>query len=144
MHAVTTFEELILALAIVACCYYVFARKRRQHWPVTNALIQKGAIGELKGDTHNIPTAFMGYTFKVNGLRYAGCFVLFGNNEARVHELYRLLPGSTLQVRYDPSNPNTSFLANYSDAHFLGLVASQSPVRLAQAPASDLRDAIEG
>jgi hypothetical protein len=48
--------------------------------------------------------------------------------------------GTTLQVRYDPSDLSTSFLVNYSDARFEGLIASQSPTLLAAAPAFDLQD----
>lgn len=88
-----------------------------------------------------MPVVFIGYSFKVKGVRYAGYFVVFGN-EASVHDLNRRLPGTTLQVRYDPSDPNTSFLANYSDARFGGFVASQNPRFLAKAPPFDLGDAI--
>jgi len=143
MGLVDTIEASILALAIFACCYYVVARKRRKQWPVTEALIQKGAIGQLDLAEAGVkPAVFMGYSFKVNGVRYAHCFVLFGN-EVPVHDLNRRLPGTPLQVRYNPSDPNTSFLVNYSDARFGGFVASQNPIFLEKAPTFDLRDALD-
>lgn len=142
MDLVTKFEELIFGLAIVACCYYVVVRKRRKQWPVANALIQKGTMGQLDlGEAGTKPAAFMGYSFKANGLCYAYCFVLCGS-EVRIKDLYRRLPGNPVQVRYDPSDPNTSFLVNCHDVLFEGLVASQASTFLAQAPAFDVRDAI--
>jgi hypothetical protein len=142
MNLVTTVTDLFLTVAIVACCYYVIVRKRRKRWPVTDALIQRGAVGEINlgqaGGTHAV---FMGYSFQVNDLRYAGYFVLLGS-EARVHDLHRRLPGTPVQVRYDPSDPSKSFLVNYQDARFEGLVASQAASLLADAPAFDLQDAM--
>lgn len=143
MDLVTQFEELILGIAIVACCYYFVVRRRRKQWPVASAVIQKGAIGQLDlAEAGSFSAAFMGYSFKVNGLRYAGHFVLFVNNDERVRDVHRRLPGAHLQVRYDPHDPNTSFLVNYDDPRFEGLAASQDSVLLANAPAFDLRDAI--
>lgn len=145
-----TFEALVLmlgasvlALAVVAYCYYVVLKTRRKQWPLTDALIQKGAIGQVDlGEAGRKPAVFMGYSFSVNGLRYAGYFVLFAKNEVRVHDLHRRLPGAHLQVRYDPHDPNTSFIVNYTDPRFEGLMASQASTLLANAPAFDLRDAI--
>lgn len=126
----------------MACCSYILFRRRRKEWPVTDALIQKGTIGQVDlGEAGTKPAVFMGYAFKVNGVRYARYFVLFGN-EGRVRDLHRRLRGSPLQVRYDPADPNSSFLVNYHDSRFEGLVASQAPTFLTAAPAFDLRDAI--
>lgn len=147
MHTVTTFQALILifgalilALGVVGCCYYVFVTRRRKQWPVTDALVQKGAIGWLEHVDN--PAVFLGYSFKVNGRRYAGYFVLFVNNDERVQDVYRRLPGTHLKVRYDPHDPNTSFIINHNDPRFEGLAASQDSVLLANAPAFDLRDAV--
>jgi hypothetical protein len=142
MDRTMTVEILLLSLAIVASGYYIVVRKRRNQWPVIDAMIQKGAIGEIDlAEAGKKPAVFLGYSFKVNELRYAHYFILLGNEE-RVHDLHRRLPGTTLQVSYDPSNPSTSFLVNYSDARFEGLIASQSPTLLTQAPAFDLQDSL--
>lgn len=129
-------------LLILTCIYFVVVRNRREHWPVTDASIQRGAIGVVLPGRNSFPAAFMGYAFEVKGVRYANYFVVFGSSESRVHNVHRQLPGALLSVRYDPSDPNTSFLVNYNDGRFGGLTASQDAIFLASAPAFDLQDTL--
>jgi hypothetical protein len=64
------------------------------------------------------------------------------SNEATVQTLHKCLSGASIQIWYNPSDPNTSFLVNYSDFRFEELKATQNPEWLNQAPAFDLQDAI--
>jgi hypothetical protein len=121
---------------------YLLRRYRRNRWPSAEATIQQGAIGKIyfgKGAT--APASFLGYAYNVQGVRYGGYFALYGG-EAIVQKLHKGLAGASIQIRYNPSDPNTSFLLNYSDFRFEGLKATQSPEWLNQAPAFDLQDAI--
>ena len=88
-----------------------------------------------------VPARFVGYAFKVQEQRFGGYFVLIGK-ESALEELPKNLQGCSLQVRYDPSDPTTSLLVDYKDARFGGLLASQDPDWLDQAPAFDLQDAL--
>jgi hypothetical protein len=123
---------------------YLIRRYRRSHWPTVEAVIQKGAVGRVPaGKGATIPASFMGYAYIVEGVRYAGFFALMGD-ETRVQRLYSGLGDSHIQIRYDPSDPNVSFLRDYKDPRFDGLRATQSPEMLNHAPAFDLQDAIRG
>jgi hypothetical protein len=123
---------------------YLLKYLRRKNWPSANATIQKGAIGRISRRRGAfIPACFIGYTFKVQEERYAGYFVLVGNEEA-LEKLNKNLSGGSLQIRYDPSDPNVSLLLDYHDFLFAGLTASQDPAWLSQAPSFDLQDLIRG
>lgn len=82
----------------------------------------------------------MGYAYVVQGVRYAGFFALYGD-ENQVSKLNDTLPGGTVLIRYNPSDPNSSFLVDYYDSRFAGLPATQNPDWLNQSPAFDLQDA---
>jgi hypothetical protein len=83
----------------------------------------------------------MGYAYVLDGKRYAGFFVIYGN-DLKVSKLHADLAGHTVRIRYNPSDPNTSLLENFSDSRFGGLTATQNAEWLSQAPAFDLQDAL--
>ncbi len=123
---------------------YLLKYLRRKSWPSTNATIQKGTMGLIsRGKNSPVPACFMGYAFKVEGERYGAYFVVVGN-EVTLRRLNENLAGSSIQVSYNPSDPNTSLLVDYKDFRFEGLTASQDPDWLNQAPTFDLQDAIRG
>lgn len=123
---------------------YLIRRHRSQSWPVVDATIQKGAVGRISfGRGGSAPASFMGYAYQVEGLRYAGVFAMYGD-ETRMLKLHRSLGGSTLQVRYNPADPNISCLADDCDPRFEQLAVTQNPEWLDQAPTFDLQDAIRG
>lgn len=122
---------------------YLLKYLRRKNWPSADATIQRGAMGRVRQGKSTIPACFIGYAFKVEGVRYGAYFVLVGKEDI-LQKVSKDLAGSSVQVRYDPSNPNTSLLVDYKDFRFAGLSASQDPDWLNQAPAFDLQDAIRG
>ena len=122
---------------------YWVRRCRRNQWPSTDAVIQRGALGRVSVGKGTVFAGFMGYAYKVEGARYGGFFVLLGR-ESTIEKLHGSLAGSHLLIRYDPSDPNISFLVDYKDLRFEGLSAKQNPELLSQAPAFDLQDAIRG
>ncbi len=121
---------------------YLVRRYKSRLWPLIDATIQKGAVGVVSaGRGGTAPAAFIGYAYIVGGVRYANYFVLIGDSE-HVQRLQDNLAGSQLKIRYNPADPNISFLDDYYDARFEGLSARQSPEWMDQAPAFDLQDAI--
>jgi len=121
---------------------YFLRRHRSFHWPTIDATIQKGSVGFISyGRYGSFPASFLGYVFVVQSVRYAGLFALYGD-ATLVRKLNDSLAGTPLPIRYDPSDPNISYLANSDDSRFEGLDVSQDPQWLNQAPALDLQDAI--
>lgn len=138
------FLLLVLAVPCFFAIRYAVRRYKSRLWPRVDATIQKGAVGAVSGGRGaTAPAAFIGYAYIVGGIRYASHFVLIGESE-RVQKLLENLAGSKLQVRYNPNDPNISFLVDYYDTRFDGLTARQSPEWMDQAPAFDLQDAIRG
>jgi hypothetical protein len=105
---------------------YLLKRSRSNRWPTVDATIQRGAIGNISfGRGGSAPASFMGYAYIVQGARYAGYFAVYGE-----------------EVRYEPSNPDNSCLANSQNSLFGGLTATQNPEWLDQSPPFDLQDAL--
>lgn len=151
MHDPGIFDWLYFTVmySVLGCYFfvqirYLVRRYRRNSWPIADATVQKGAMGKVRvGRYGSVPASFLGYTYNVQGMRYGGYFVLCGK-EATIKDLHEILPDQHIQIRYRPSDPNTSFLLDYKDSRFNGLKATQSPELLNQAPAFDLQDAIRG
>jgi len=83
----------------------------------------------------------MGYAYQVDGERYAGIFALRGS-ESDLPGLSQRLTGATLQIKYDPRDPNNSYVSNIYAPLFEGRTATQNPEWLNQSPQFDLQDAI--
>jgi hypothetical protein len=136
---------LVLGLILIAWfrvqIQYFFRRSSSKHWPTVDATLQRGCLGAIEVNEAPIPTVFVGYAYILGGIRYAGYFAISGENQ-RIEKLNRVLAGGSIQIRYDPSSPARSFLADESDSRFDGLKASQNPERLNQAPPFDLQDAL--
>ena len=140
--------QLILLLFIVCWAFvqvrYLLRRYRSYRWPTIAATIQKGAVGTISfGKGVSYPASFFGYIYLIQGVHYAGFLALYGEKDL-VGKLNENLAGETIQVRYGPSDPGSSFLVEYNDSRFRGLTATQNPKWLGQAPAFDLQDAIHG
>jgi hypothetical protein len=145
-------DSILLLLILAGCGWlairrirYLLDRYRSSRWPIVAATVQVGApgsvyLGKYRG---SVSANFVGYAYNVAGARYAAFFVLCGD-ETEVQAVADRLVGSTVQVRYDPAHPDTSFLLDYEDFRFQGLKASQNPDWLEQSPALDLQDAIRG
>jgi hypothetical protein len=142
--------ELIFSLALVAILAwwyslhirYFLLRLRAKGWPTAAATLQRGAMGRIPvGEGGWIPAAFLGYSFLVVGMRYAGFFVLLGSEDA-AGAMLRNLPGQVIHVHYKPSDPNVSLLLQFDDPRFSGVKATQNPDSLSNCPSFDLQDAM--
>jgi hypothetical protein len=134
----------ILLWYVAARIPYGWRYLRRKNWPSANAVIQNFTSGAInRGRNCIVPACFVGYAFEVQEKRFGGYFVLIGK-ESTLQESRKNLKGSSVQIRYEPSDPDISLLVDYKDSRFEGLMASQDPDWLNQAPAFDLQDALRG
>jgi hypothetical protein len=82
--------------------------------------------------------SFLGYEYLVEGVRYTGFFVLYGDKEL-VGQLNESLAGKSIQIRYDPTDLGSSFLASDFNPLFKGLSADQDPDLLRQGLPFDIK-----
>ena len=123
---------------------YALRYLRRKNWPSADATVQNFTTGAInRGRNCIVPARFVGYAFKFQEQSFGGYFVVVGEKSA-LEDLSKNLQGRSLQVRYNPSDPSTSLLVDYKDPRFGGLLASQDPDWLDQAPSFDLQDALRG
>ena|SRR5436305_8911877 len=95
-------------------------RQTSKRWTSVTATIQKGKVSTVPGGKGSLAFgSFFGYGFVLSGARYAGLFALIGNEE-HAAALQDKLDGENMFVRYNPSNPNVSFLARYLRFPFRG------------------------
>ena len=133
-----TFVLFALAWGFFRFLQLRFRRFQGHNWPLTTATIQKAGIGIVPLGKGGTPGSFFGYSFTVQGTRYAGLFV-FASDQETVESLQKKLAGQMIQIRYSPLDPDVSYLADPSDPRFGGLTASQNPDWLAQAPDTGIR-----
>ena len=102
-------------------------RRWSKRWPSATATIQTGGVSKVPGGKGSVAFgSFFGYGFVLNGARYSGLFALIANEE-HAAALQNKLARENILVRYKPSNPNVSFLADIYDFRFEGLTATQNP-----------------
>jgi hypothetical protein len=120
----------LLALILVWCAIqfrYYFVRQWSRRWPSVTATIQRGEVSRVSGPKGSVAFgSFFGYAFALNGARYVGLFALIGNEE-HGQNLQNKLAGKEILVRYNPGNPNVSFVGDIYDSRFEGLTATQNP-----------------
>jgi Protein of unknown function (DUF3592) len=119
---------------------HLFKRFSSRSWPTADASIQKGAVGRVSSVRGSWTYgSFFGYAFTVQGISYTGLFVIIGDEE-EVSPLQNSPAGMFLLVRYDPSDPSVSFVADLHDPRFRGHSASQDLDWLKQAPVFSIGD----
>ena len=84
---------------------------------------------------------FLDTRFTIQDVRYAGLFAIIANEE-HAHKLQNNLADGLVLIRYDPADPNTSLIVAAYDPRFEGLVATQNPEWLDQAPAFPLMNLV--
>ena len=68
----------------------------------------------------------------IQGIEYDGLFVILGS-EDEMTALQTKLPGASLAIRYDPSDPKDSFIADLNDRCLRGFYVTQEYKWLIQA-----------
>ena len=123
---------------------HVWRRFSSRRWPTVTATIQKGSVGPISfGRGVTVPAAFLGYAFVIEGIRRAGIFAIYGTQDENIlHRLEDKLAGSSVDVRYDPSDLGLSYLVDLHDSRFEGLTVTQNPERVSQAPEFHIEDVI--
>lgn len=107
----------LLPLVLLICAYFPFFRYRLRKlqgrkWPTVVGMIQRGEV-RRGGPTRFqalVYRSVLGYSYIVNGLRYAGFVVIIGKNQDDAEALQKQCEGKSVTVKYDPQNPDSSFL----------------------------------
>jgi len=81
---------------------------------------------------------FFGYAYEVQGTKYVSFFAIM-SNQTDLDRFQQKLSGQHIQIRFNPSHPEISFLKNLRDPLFEGYAATQDPNWISQAPNPGLR-----
>jgi hypothetical protein len=129
-----------LVPAFIICLYVTIISVNLRHfirtmftndWPRATATISRDFIGQGRV----APVSFFRYRFTVDGKDFSGRFVVdlaskgapWLNTTKYTEALMQKLDGLPVQIKYKPSNPKISLLADYYDPRFDGGLASQNP-----------------
>jgi hypothetical protein len=124
---------------------YWILRHRSRNWVAVEATIQRGGIASVSFKSGvEAPVLFLGYAFTLEGHRYARFLAIYGVKREQLLPLQNSLPGQSISVLYNPSNPDESLLERYDDPRFAGTKATQNPLWLRQAPTFSLRESLRG
>jgi hypothetical protein len=93
------------------------------NWPRAMASISRDFVAWTKSGY----VSYFRYKFTVDGKTFTGRFVIEGVHQM-AGALQEKLNGLPVQVKYKPTNPKVSLLADYYDARFEGGLATQYPV----------------
>jgi len=77
----------------------------------------------------------------IQGIRYAGLLAIRGD-DALLRMLEDKLPSATFAIRFDPANPNISYLTDPYDPRFQGATVTQNPEYLDRAPEFHISDVL--
>ena len=143
MHSLDSFGLIffLVLLAVMAWWHgtqirHYVKRVASRRWPSASAVIQKGGVRPLAGSKGvRVYGSFFGYAYTVKGTRYAAIFALLCGEE-HAKQLQNTV-NADITIRYNPADPNVSFLADPFDQRFGGLAATQNPEWLNQAGESD-------
>ncbi len=108
---------------------YRLRKWKSKSWPTVRATIQTSQV--LRGGPTRyqalIYRSLLGYEYTVSDTRYSGLFVLIADDEATTKTLRNELLGKEVVVRYNPMNPEMSFLI---EAELAGKRVVQNPMWL--------------
>ena len=122
------------ALGIVTVSYKLIStywlNHTANHWPAADGTIGTGYAKYVDRDAGGEGwTAEMRYSFSVGSDYYGGYFTKSADNEDEATEFARKLEGSTVIVRYKPSDPDTSCVEAASIEAILSDSLSPPPTR---------------
>jgi hypothetical protein len=90
---------------------YFYRKLQSRSWPTVPGTVQKGEVSRGNSRLYGLYRSTLGYGYKVDGVRYAGMFVVMAKNDSAAEDLQRQLDGKSAPVCYDPEHPERSFLA---------------------------------
>jgi hypothetical protein len=138
--------EFLLILLLTSVTAFLLARTfrtgidrlRGKRWARTTALIQQSGIGFINAPGIHGRVGFFGYTYEARGAKYVGFFAIM-SEQVDLDRLQKKLSGQNIQIRFNPSHRETSFLENLRDPLFEGYIATQDANWISQAPNPGLR-----
>jgi hypothetical protein len=111
--------------------HHFFCTVFTNDWPRAMATVTRDFVGQTRSGS----VSFFQYRFTVEGTNFCGRFVVDPAprrgwqwlETTNAEALLTKLDGLTVQIKYNPSNPKISLLADYYDPRFDGGLASQNP-----------------
>jgi hypothetical protein len=89
---------------------YFYWKSRSHSWPTVPGSVQKGELVGGNSALFGMHRGIMGFAYSIEGVRYAGIFVVIANDENTAARYQCDLDGAQVSVRYDPNRPERSFL----------------------------------
>lgn len=131
------FSLFFIAFGIVLIVMNIRSKKKSeasQSWPVTNGKVVESKVKKERGvededgDANYFYTVNVDYEYEVGGLLYKNKKLSFGshpsyNKQARAQEHLAQYPlGATVNVYYDPTNPQEAVLERVARSSKLGMI----------------------
>jgi hypothetical protein len=119
-----TFAFAYMAFMVAIESRFFLRRLLSGRWPTATATIRPESLGSIG----NGVAAFFTYDFTVNEVAFTGRFAvvsLTGQDQGR--KLLNELAGLPISIRYNPKQPEISFLVNVYDLRFDGATGTQNP-----------------
>ena len=108
--------DLTLGVAglLIALTFVRFGIRKWQSrlWPVVPGVIEKGEVNYNDRAAY-LPSMYrllFGYTYILDGVRFAGLFILMVGSETMAADFQHKLKATSVSVRYNPKHPEMSFL----------------------------------
>lgn len=128
----------LVGLAIVALIWFLHLRTAKKAetaaaWPTATGMVESSAVSEREeqdseGDSETAYYPEVAYAWTVNGQRYTGRRIQFGETPRFARQTAaqtvcdRYRPGASVPVRYDPANPAEAVLETKKPSPFKAVV----------------------
>lgn len=128
----------LVGLAIVALIWFLHLRTAKKAeaaaaWPTATGTVESSAVSEREeqdseGDSETAYYPEVAYAWTVNGQRYTGRRIQFGETPRFARQTAaqavcdRYRPGASVPVRYDPANPAEAVLETKKPSAFKAIV----------------------
>jgi hypothetical protein len=132
MDASHIFDLLLSAVTLLMALTFIrfWIRKwESRNWPIVAGVIEKEEVNYNDRSAYR-PSMYrllFGYSYIVDGVRFAGLFILMVGSEAIATDFQHKLNATSVSVRYNPKQPETSFMV---EKELLGKKVYQSPIWL--------------
>jgi hypothetical protein len=115
--------DLVFLIVLFFVLRHWFRTLFSERWPRATATITRDLVGIVGGGAVG---SFFRYEFTIAGRSFAGRFLIVDSLE-HAATLQSKLDGLPITIKYKPSNPKVSLLAEMYDPRFDGKIAAQNP-----------------
>jgi hypothetical protein len=124
---------LILLVTVVPTVVFVYPKIHWQlqtwrfsRWPPATATVHMAGAEYIEGSETELGynRSLFGYSYEIDGVRYAGLFAIAARDAEEASLLQHKLDGQSVSVRFNPARPGVSVLV---DREIEGFRAMQTP-----------------